>query len=55
MEIRYDDKRVYRVWYGGKSGMEKEAFFTSKDDAREFSERVKGIMNVWGWAMKIEQ
>ena len=35
--------------------MEKEAFFTSKEDAEEFAKTVSGYVNKWSWQMKIEK
>lgn len=55
MERQYDTKYVYRVWYGGKTGIEKEAFFTDKQDAEDFAKTVSGHVNVWSWQMKIEK
>lgn len=55
MERNYDTKYVYRVWYGGETGVDNEAFFTVKSDAEAFAKMVNGTVNKWSWQMKIEK
>lgn len=52
MEIKYEKKMVYRVWYG--SDVRKEAFFTLKEDAEAFAKMVDGIINYYKWEIMIE-
>lgn len=54
MEKQYDTKYVYRVWYW-IAGETREAFFTNKEDAKEFCELTGGQLNKWSWKMKIEK
>lgn len=55
MEKQYETKYVYRVWYGGDTGIENEAFFTVKIDADAFAQLVNGTVNKYSWQMKIEK
>lgn len=52
VERQYNEMYVYRVWY---DGVNKEAFFTSKEDAEKFAESVNGIINKWSWQIMIEK
>lgn len=53
MEKNYEQKIVYRVWYG--KNIENEAFFTEKEAAKKFAETVDGNMNMYLWEMQIEK
>lgn len=52
-EKNYEQKTVYRVWYG--KNIENEAFFTEKEAAKKFAEAVDGHMNIYLWEMQIEE
>lgn len=54
MEREYETMYVYRVFYL-VAGEMREAFFTNKEDAGEFSEIVGGHLSRWSWQMKIEK
>lgn len=52
IQREYNTLYMYRVWY---DGLNKEAFFTSKEDAVSFAETVNGIVNKWTWQVLIEK
>lgn len=53
MKKSYEQKTVYRVWYG--EHIENEAFFTEKEAAKKFAKAVDGHMNIYLWEMQIEE
>lgn len=53
MKKSYEQKMVYRVWYGER--IEKEAFFTEKETAEWFAKAVNGHLNIYKWEMQIEK
>ena len=53
MEKKYERHYMWRVFYG--EDYKKEAYFTDKKDAEDFSKLHKGIFNRWSWEVKIEE
>lgn len=53
MKKSYEQKTVYRVWYG--KNIENEAFFTEKEAAEGFAKAVNGHLNIYLWEMHIEE